>query len=56
MVILNAQKYGWYPFILEPWHWEYNPDNFRDTFFSGYEEFRASYEQNQNTPSIPAQQ
>jgi len=55
-LLLNAQKYGWYPFILEPWHWEYNPDNFRDTSISGYEQFRANYEQNQNTSSIPAQQ
>jgi peptidoglycan hydrolase-like protein with peptidoglycan-binding domain len=55
-LFLNAQKYGWYPYILEPWHWEYNPDNFRNTFFSEYEQFRASYEHNQNTPSMPAQQ
>ena len=34
-LFLNAEKYGFYPFTHEPWHWEYNPPNFADTFFAG---------------------
>jgi hypothetical protein len=45
-LFLNAQKYGWYPWNYEPWHWEYNPDNFRSAFFSQYA---------QNTPLPPPQ-
>ena len=30
---INAQKYGWYPYIKEPWHWEYNPAGFRSEFY-----------------------
>lgn len=25
---------GWYPYRAEPWHWEYNPEGFRTTFFA----------------------
>jgi hypothetical protein len=31
-MFLRGASYGWYPLQNEPWHWEYNPDNFRDTF------------------------
>lgn len=34
---LHAHKYGWYPFQLEPWHWEYNPPGFRPTFWSEFQ-------------------
>lgn len=34
---LHAHKYGWYPFQLEPWHWEFNPLGFRDVFWAGFE-------------------
>jgi hypothetical protein len=30
----HAAAYGWYPFRNEPWHWEYNPEGFRETFFA----------------------
>jgi peptidoglycan hydrolase-like protein with peptidoglycan-binding domain len=30
----NAEAYGWYPWNFEPWHWEYNPDNFRSKFYA----------------------
>lgn len=30
----NAASYGWYPWNYEPWHWEYNPDNFRSKFYA----------------------
>jgi len=29
---LHGEEFGWYPFGNEPWHWEYNPPGFRDTF------------------------
>jgi LAS superfamily LD-carboxypeptidase LdcB len=41
-LFLNAQKYGWYPWNYEPWHWEYNPDNFRSKFFSNYNQYISS--------------
>ena len=31
-IFLHGAQYGWYPFQQEPWHWEYNPEGFRDTF------------------------
>ena len=34
-LFLNAGEYGFYPFTHEPWHWEYNPRNFANTFFAG---------------------
>jgi len=34
-LFLNAEKYGFYPFTHEPWHWEYNPPDFAKTFFAG---------------------
>ena len=38
-MIVDGPKYGWYPFHNEPWHWEYNPDGFKDTFYSNYNKF-----------------
>jgi len=32
---LNAKTYNWYPYVYEPWHWEYNPPGFRSQFFAG---------------------
>jgi Putative peptidoglycan binding domain/D-alanyl-D-alanine carboxypeptidase len=31
---LNAKTYDWYPYIEEPWHWEYNPVGFRTQFYA----------------------
>jgi hypothetical protein len=28
----HASEYGFYPFALEPWHWEYNPEGFAEKF------------------------
>ena len=33
-MFLRAQKYGWYPFQFEPWHWEYNPPGFKARYLS----------------------
>jgi peptidoglycan hydrolase-like protein with peptidoglycan-binding domain len=34
-LFLNAAKFDFYPYTHEPWHLEYNPDGFSDTFFAG---------------------
>lgn len=34
---LYGHEFGWFPFQHEPWHWEYNPQDFRDVFFSEFE-------------------
>jgi hypothetical protein len=31
-MMLRAREFGWYPYRLEPWHWEYNPPGFKDRF------------------------
>jgi hypothetical protein len=31
-MLLRGAEFGWFPFGHEPWHWEYNPDGFRDRF------------------------
>lgn len=35
-LFLYGPDHGWYPFTHEPWHWEYNPPGFRETFWSGF--------------------
>ena len=35
-LFLNAARFGWYPYTNEPWHWEYNPEGFSDTFREEY--------------------
>jgi hypothetical protein len=34
-MFLFGVNYGWYPYTVEPWHWEYNPPNFSSAFPSG---------------------
>jgi hypothetical protein len=29
-MFLRGERYGWFPYRREPWHWEYNPAGFRD--------------------------
>jgi len=31
-MLLRGAEFGWYPYLHEPWHWEYNPPGFRATF------------------------
>ena len=31
-MFLHGAAYGWYPYQNEPWHWEYNPEGYRDQF------------------------
>jgi hypothetical protein len=31
-LFLRGEAFGWYAFHHEPWHWEYNPPGFRETF------------------------
>lgn len=33
-LFIHGAQYGWFPYQNEPWHWEYNPVGFRDTFLS----------------------
>jgi hypothetical protein len=33
-LMVNGPDYGWYPYNNEPWHFEYNPPGFRETFFA----------------------
>ncbi|MFN7141357.1 MAG: D-alanyl-D-alanine carboxypeptidase family protein, partial [Limisphaerales bacterium] len=35
-LVLNAEKFGWYPYQNEPWHWEYNPPGFRQIFWAEF--------------------
>lgn len=32
-MFIYGHKYGWYPYMNEPWHWEYNPVGFKEIFF-----------------------
>lgn len=34
----HGREYGWFAYRNEPWHWEYNPPGFRDTFWAKAEE------------------
>jgi LAS superfamily LD-carboxypeptidase LdcB len=38
-LVQNARRFGFYPYELEPWHWEYNPPaNGQQLEFEGFEE------------------
>jgi D-alanyl-D-alanine dipeptidase len=37
-LFVRGAEYGWYPFQDEPWHFEYNPPGFRETFWSEAEQ------------------
>jgi len=37
-LFVRGASYGWYPYQNEPWHFEYNPTGFRDTFWSEADE------------------
>jgi hypothetical protein len=41
-VFLRGARWGFYPYQNEPWHWEYNPDGFRDTFMGEYRAWLAT--------------
>jgi hypothetical protein len=36
-LFLHGAAYGWHPFQNEPWHWEYNPPGFRETFRQNFQ-------------------
>ncbi len=38
-MFLHGPDYGWFPWHNEPWHWEYNPDGFRDKFHTDYQQW-----------------
>lgn len=33
-LFLRGARFGWYPYMQEPWHWEYNPPGFRERFWA----------------------
>jgi hypothetical protein len=35
-LVLQGEKFGWYPYQNEPWHWEYNPPGFRDLYWADF--------------------
>jgi hypothetical protein len=35
-LVLHGEKFGWYPYQNEPWHWEYNPPGFHDIFWADF--------------------
>ncbi len=35
-LFVRGDKFGWYPYQHEPWHWEYNPPGFRERFWAGF--------------------
>lgn len=35
-LFLRGDDFGWYPYMHEPWHWEYNPEGFRPIFWQGF--------------------
>lgn len=30
-----GDQFAWFPYQVEPWHWEYNPEGFSEAFPSG---------------------
>jgi hypothetical protein len=35
-MFLHGERFGFYPYQNEPWHWEYNPPGFHDLFMNEY--------------------
>jgi LAS superfamily LD-carboxypeptidase LdcB len=35
-LFLRGAQYGWFPYQHEPWHWEFNPEGFRERYWEGY--------------------
>ncbi len=35
-LLLRGEEFGWYPYQNEPWHWEFNPPGFRETFWADF--------------------
>ncbi|MCC5877148.1 MAG: family 10 glycosylhydrolase [Candidatus Sumerlaeia bacterium] len=35
-MFLRGADFGWFPYMHEPWHWEYNPEGFRPTFWENF--------------------
>ncbi|MHB8630002.1 MAG: D-alanyl-D-alanine carboxypeptidase family protein [Aggregatilineales bacterium] len=40
-MFLHGPDYGWFPWHFEPWHWEYNPDGFRDRFQADFQRWQV---------------
>ncbi len=35
-IFLRGAEFGWYAYMHEPWHWEYNPPGFRPVFWQNF--------------------
>lgn len=35
-MFLRGAEFGWFPYMHEPWHWEYNPEGFRPIFWENF--------------------
>lgn len=35
-IYLHGAEFGFYQYKMEPWHWEYNPDGFKKTYWAGF--------------------
>ena len=35
-LVLRGERFGWYPYQNEPWHWEYNPPGFREIYWAEF--------------------
>ena len=51
-LFMNGYKYGWYPYTNEPWHWEYNPEGFKDIFIKQLSEPLILFGPNANQDSV----
>lgn len=40
-MMLFAADFGWFPYTMEPWHWEYNPPGFPERFQTLADSFRS---------------
>lgn len=40
-MFLYAADFGWFPYAMEPWHWEYNPPGFSERFATLAASFRT---------------
>jgi hypothetical protein len=43
-MFMRGAAFGFYQYRKEPWHWEYNPNGFRDTFWAEMPSLRPEEE------------
>jgi hypothetical protein len=50
-LFMRGASFGFYQYRNEPWHWEYNPEGFRQTFWAGMPDLQPALEVEQATTS-----